>query len=65
MLSLALMNIKGKEVEDPSVNTLIKGESTRALQKNSKNNINTCKSIMESKAFICLEILLENHKAEV
>ena len=59
------MNIRGKEVEDPSVKTLIKVEATRGLQKHARNNIKTCKSIMESKGFLCLEILIENGKGEV
>lgn len=37
----------------------------RALWKLAKNNINTCKSITESKALLCFAMLLEKGKDEV
>jgi hypothetical protein len=40
----------------------MKTEAAEALWKLAKNNINTCKSIMESKAMLCIAILLEKGK---
>lgn len=63
--SLIDMNLKGKEAEDPSVKVSMKEEATRALWKLAKNNIKTCKNIIESKALLCFALLLEKGKGEM
>lgn len=63
--SLSGLNLKGKEAEDPIIKASMKAEAARALWKLAKNNINTCKSITESKALLCFAMLLEKGKDEV
>jgi len=63
--SLSGLNLKGKEAEDPIIKASMKAEAARALCKLAKKNINTCKTITESKALLCFAMLLEKGKGEV
>lgn len=63
--SLSGLNLKGRSAEDPAIKASLKAEAAKALWKLSKNNINTCKAITESKALLCFAIMLEKGQGDL
>uniref|UniRef100_A0A5B6ZPF8 DUF7792 domain-containing protein n=1 Tax=Davidia involucrata TaxID=16924 RepID=A0A5B6ZPF8_DAVIN len=62
---LAGTSIKGREFEDPATKAEMKAMSARALWHLCTGNVSICKSITESRALLCLAVLLEKGPDEV
>ncbi|XVF15916.1 hypothetical protein REPUB_Repub09cG0197700 [Reevesia pubescens] len=58
-------NIKGRELEDPATKAYMKAMAARALWHLAKGNSPICRSITESRALLCLAVLLEKGTDEV
>ncbi|KAK9034845.1 hypothetical protein V6N11_076902 [Hibiscus sabdariffa] len=52
-------NMKGRELEDPATKSYMKAMAARALWHLAKGNSSICRSITESRAFLCFAVLLE------
>ncbi|KAF9613715.1 hypothetical protein IFM89_010157 [Coptis chinensis] len=65
MSSMYGNNIKGRESEDPATKTMMKAMAARALWHLAKGNSTICKSITESRALLCFDVLLEKGSYEV
>ncbi|XP_022740380.1 uncharacterized protein LOC111292327 [Durio zibethinus] len=63
--SIAGTNIKGRELEDPSTKAYMKAMAARALWHLAKGNSSICRSITESRALLCLAVLLEKGTDDV
>ncbi|KAG5062183.1 hypothetical protein GLYMA_02G047700v4 [Glycine max] len=59
------INMKGREIEDPDNKAYMKAMAARALRQLAKGNAAICRSITESRALLCLAILLEKGTEDV
>ncbi|KAK9167371.1 hypothetical protein Scep_002562 [Stephania cephalantha] len=64
-VSLSGGSIKGREFEDPKTKANAKAMAAKALWQLAKGNAGICRSITESKALLCLAVLLEKGPPEV
>lgn len=62
---LAGASIKGRGTEDPATKAHMKAMAARALWFLAKGNVSICRSITESRALLCLAVLLEKGPPEV
>ncbi|KAH6798994.1 armadillo repeat only 1 [Perilla frutescens var. frutescens] len=58
-------SIKRREFEDPSIKAEMKAMAARALRYLCAGNVGVCQSITESRALLCLAVLLEKGEDEV
>ncbi|KAG6403961.1 hypothetical protein SASPL_136195 [Salvia splendens] len=58
-------SIKRREFEDPATKAEMKAMAARALRYLCAGNVSVCKSITESRALLCLAVLLEKGEDEV
>ncbi|KAL1566227.1 hypothetical protein AAHA92_01859 [Salvia divinorum] len=58
-------SIKRREFEDPATKAEMKAMAARALRYLCAGNVSVCKSITESRALLCLAVLLEKGEIEV
>ncbi|KAH7518439.1 uncharacterized protein LOC107409168 [Ziziphus jujuba] len=58
-------SIKGREFEDPITKAKMKAMAARALWQLAKGNVTVCHSITESRALLCLAVLLEKGPEDV
>ncbi|XP_047964577.1 uncharacterized protein LOC125209036 [Salvia hispanica] len=58
-------SIKRREFEDPATKAEMKAMAARALRYLCAGNVSVCKSITESRALLCLAVLLEKGETEV
>ncbi|GMH25169.1 hypothetical protein Nepgr_027012 [Nepenthes gracilis] len=57
--------LKARESEDPETKAYMKAMAARALWKLAKGNSAICRSITESRALLCLAVLLEKGSGEI
>ncbi|GAA0141507.1 hypothetical protein LIER_02636 [Lithospermum erythrorhizon] len=58
-------SIKGRQYEDPATKAQMKAMAARALRFLCAGNLSICKNITESRALLCLSVLLEKGEEDV